>query len=242
MPFSQIIPPSPSPTESHLFKTFPEFLVVHAVIGLICSCYVASVVSESVRPHRRQPTRIPRPWDPPGKNTGVGCHFPLQRMKVKSASEVTQSCLTLSNPMDYRLPDSSVHGIFQARVQEWGAIAFSKRSQHFMANSWGNNGNSDILYFLELQITADGDCSHEIKRCLLLGRKTVTNLDDILKSRDITWPTNVHVVKAMVLPLVMYGCEMWTIKKAEHQRIEAFELSCWLRFSRVPWTGRRSSQ
>ena len=70
MPFSQIIPPSPSPTESHLFKTFPEFLVVHTVIGLICSCYVASVVSESVRPHRRQPTRIPRPWDSPGKNTG----------------------------------------------------------------------------------------------------------------------------------------------------------------------------
>ena len=113
-------------------------------------------------------------------------------------------------------------------------------------SSWQIDGGemervTDFI-FLGSKITADGDCSHEIKRCLLLGGKTMTNLDDILKSRDITWPTNVHVVKAMVLPLVMYGCEMWTIKKAEHQRIEAFELSCWLRFSRVPWTGRRSSQ
>ena len=84
-----------------------------------------SVVSDSVRPHRRQPTRLPRPWDSPGKNTGVGCHFLLQCMKVKIKSEVGQSCLTLCNPMDCSLPGSSVHGIFQARVLEWGAIAFS---------------------------------------------------------------------------------------------------------------------
>ena len=90
-----------------------------------CCCCVASVVSDSVWPHRRQPTRLPRPWDSPGKNTGVGCHFLLQCMKVKSESEVAQSCPTLCNPMDYSLPGSSVHGIFQARVLEWGAIAFS---------------------------------------------------------------------------------------------------------------------
>ena len=95
-----------------------------------CCCYVASVclsvVSDSVRPHRRQPTRLPRPWDAPGKNTGVGCRFLLQCIKVKSESEVAQSCPTLSDPMNCSLPGSSVHGIFQARVLEWGAIAFSK--------------------------------------------------------------------------------------------------------------------
>ena len=88
-------------------------------------CQVTSVMSNSVRPHRRQPTSLPRPWDSPGKNTGVGCHFFLQCMKVKSESEVAQSCPTLSDPMDYSLPGSSIHGLFQARVLEWGAIAFS---------------------------------------------------------------------------------------------------------------------
>ena len=92
------------------------------------------------------------------------------------------------------------------------------------------------------KITADGDCSHEIKRRLLLGRKVVTNLDSILKSRDITLPTKVHLVKAMVSPVVMNGCESWSIKKAEHQRIDAFELLCWRRLLRVPWTARRSNQ
>ena len=91
------------------------------------------------------------------------------------------------------------------------------------------------------KITADGDCSHEIKRHLLLGRKDMTNLDNILKSRDITMPTKVHLVKAMVFPVVMYGCESWT-KKAEHQRIDAFELWCWRRLLRVPWTARRPNQ
>ena len=93
-----------------------------------------------------------------------------------------------------------------------------------MADRGENNGNSDRPF--ELQITADGDSSHEIKRCLFLGRKAVTNLDSILKSRDITLPAKVHLVKAMVFPVVMYGCESWTIKKAEHQRIDAFELWC----------------
>ena len=92
------------------------------------------------------------------------------------------------------------------------------------------------------KITADGDCSHEIKRHLLLGRKAMTNLDSILESRDVTLTTKVHLVKAMVFPIAMYGCESWTIKKAEHQRIDAFELWCWRRLLRVPWTARRSSQ
>ena len=92
------------------------------------------------------------------------------------------------------------------------------------------------------KITADGDCSHEIKRHLLLGRKVMTNLDSILKSRHITLPTKVHLVKAMVFPVVMYGCESWTVKKAERQRIDAFELWCWRRLLRVPWSARRSNQ
>ena len=92
------------------------------------------------------------------------------------------------------------------------------------------------------QITADGDCSHETKRCLLLERKVMTNIDSILKSKDITLPTKVHLVKPMVFPVVMYGCESWTIKKAEHRRIDAFELWCWRRLLRVPWTARRPNQ
>ena len=100
--------------------------------------------------------------------------------------------------------------------------------------------------FLASKITADGDCSHEIKRCLLPGSKTMTNLDSILKSRDITFPTKVHLIKVMVFPVVMYGCEIWTIKKAEHRRIDAFELWCWRKLLRVPWTvpwfDRRSIQ
>ena len=96
--------------------------------------------------------------------------------------------------------------------------------------------------FLGSKITVDGDCSHEIKRCLLLGRKALTNLDSLLKSRDITSPTKVHIIKAMVFPFNKYGCQSWTIKKAEHQRIDAFELWCWRRLLRVPWTARRSNQ
>ena len=98
------------------------------------------------------------------------------------------------------------------------------------------------LIFLGSKITADGDCSHEIKRCLLLGRKAMTNLDSILKNRDITFPTKVRLVKAMIFPVVMYGCESWTIKKGESWRIHAFELWCWKRLLRVPWTARRSNQ
>ena len=111
-----------------------------------------------------------------------------------------------------------------------------------MTNRWGNNGNSDRFYFLGLQITVDCDYSHEIKKCLLLGRNAKTNPDSMLKSRDITSLTKVRLVKAMVFPVVMCGCESWTVKKAEHWRIDAFELWCWRRLLRVPWTARRSNQ
>ena len=112
--------------------------------------------------------------------------------------------------------------------------------------SWQIDGEtvetvSDFI-FLGSKITTDGDCSHEIKRRLLHGRKVMTNIDSIFKSRDITLPTKVCLVKAMVFPVVMYGCEIWAVKKAEHQRIDAFELWCWKRLLRVPWTARRSNQ
>ena len=111
--------------------------------------------------------------------------------------------------------------------------------------SWQIDGETvEVSDFIILgsKITADGDCSHEIQRCLFLGRKVVTSLDSILKSRDMTLSTKVHLVKAMVFPVVMYGCESWTIKKAERRRIDAFELWCWRRLLRVPWTARRSNQ
>ena len=112
--------------------------------------------------------------------------------------------------------------------------------------SWEIDGEtvetvSDFI-FLGSKITADGDCSHEIKRCLLLERKVMTNLDSIFKSRDITLPTKVHLVKTMVLPVVTYGCESWTVKKAERRRTDAFELWCWRRLLRIPWTARRPNQ
>ena len=111
-----------------------------------------------------------------------------------------------------------------------------------MANRWGNSGTVTDFVLLLSEITADGNCSHKIQRCLLLERKVVTNLDSILKSRDITLPIKVCLVKAVVFPVVMYGCESQTIKKAEHRRIDAFELWCWRRLLRVPWTARRSNQ
>ena len=147
-----------------------------------------------MRPHRWQPTRLRRPWDSPGKNTVGGCHFLLQCMKVKSEREVAQSCPTLRDPMDCSLRGSSIQGVFQPRVLEWGAIAFSddlprqriKKQRHYFANK----GPS----------------------------------------------------KAIVFPVVRHGCESWTMKKAEHQRIDALELWCWRRLLRVPWTARRLNQ
>ena len=119
--------------------------------------------------------------------------------------KVAQLCLTLCNP---NIEKNEVHGIW---------------SHNFMANKWGKSGHSDRFYFLDFKTTSDNDCYHEIKRHLLLGRKTMTNLESILKSRNITLPTKVHIVKAMVFPVVMYGCESGTIKKAESRRIDTFE-------------------
>ena len=133
---------------------------------------------------------------------------------------------------------------------EKASLKFSIQKTKIMASgpitSWEIDGKTmetvtDFI-FLGSKITADGDCSHEIKRHLFLGRKVMTNLDSILKSRDVTLPTNVHLAKAMVFPVVMYGCESWTIKKAKHWRTDAFELWCWRRLLRVPWTARRSNQ
>ena len=140
-------------------------------------------------------------------------------MKVKVESEKAGLKLTIQK----------TKVMASSPVTSWGKI-------------WGNNGNSDRLCFLGLQITADGDCSHEIKRCLLLGKKAMTNLDSILKSGDMTLLTKVCKVKAMVFLVVMYGYESWTIKKTEHQRTDAFELRCWGRLLRVPWTAKRSNQ
>ena len=129
---------------------------------------------------------------------------------------------------------------YKLNIQKTKSMASS------LITSWQIDGETmetvtDFI-FLGSRITADGDCSHEIKRRLLLGRKAITNLDSILKTRDITLPTKVYLVKAKVFPVVIYGCENWTIKKAECQRIDAFELWCWRRFLRVPWTARRSNQ
>ena len=115
-----------------------------------------------------------------------------------------------------------------------------------MVNRWGSNGSSEILYlfiyFLGSKIIADGDCSHEVNRHWLLERKAMANMDSILKSRDITLPTKVHLVKTTVFPVVVYGCESWTLKKAEHRRIDSFALWAWSRLLRVPWTAKRSNQ
>ena len=140
--------------------------------------------------------------------------------------------------------------LMKVKVEEWKSwlkAQHSENEDHGIGpiTSWEIDGEtvetvSDFI-FLGFKITADGDCSHEIKRRLLLGRKVMTNLDSIFKSRDITLPTKVGLVKAMVFSVVMYGCESWTVKKAERQRIDAFELWCWRRLLRVPWTARTSN-
>ena len=143
-------------------------------------------------------------------------------------------------------PTVSPLSIPSASYQTGGRKGRDIKSSSHPITSWKIDGEtvetvSDFI-FGGSEITTDGDCSHEIKRCLLLGRKVMTNLDSILKSRDITVPTKVCLVKAMVFPMVIYGCESWAVKKAEHQKINAFELWCWRRLLRVPWTARRSNQ
>ena len=144
-----------------------------------------------------------------------------------SSHHVCISFVQLYHPSKAQHSENEDHGIW---------------SHHFMGNRWGNSGNSVRLYFWGSKITADGDCSHEMKRRLLLGRKVMTNLDSILKSRDFTLPTKIHLAKAMVFPVVMYGCESWTVRKAECRRIDAFELCCWRRLLRIPWSARQSNQ
>ena len=140
--------------------------------------------------------------------------------------------------------DTKFSAFVEGEWKSWLKIQHSEnkdhgiQSHHFMANKWGNNGNSDRLIFLGPKITTDGDCNHEIKRLLLLGRKYITNLGSMLKSRDYTLLTKVRLVKAMVFPVVMYRYESWTIKKAEHRRIDTFDLWCWGRLLRVRWTTR----
>ena len=148
---------------------------------------------------------------------------------------VTQSGSTLCDPVDCSPPSSPVHGIVLAKMLEWVVISFSTAEMWCPIGSLGNQVyDLDIWLFLGgSKITVDGDCIHEIKRRILLGRKVMTNLDSIFKSRDITLPTKVPLVKATVFPVVMYGCESWTVKKAERQRIDAFELWCWRRLLKV---------
>ena len=136
---------------------------------------------------------------------------------------------TLCDPMNRSTPDLPVYHQL---------LEFTQIHVHWVSDAI----LPSVFPLLDSKITADGDCSHEIKRCFLLGRKVMTNLDSILKNREITLPTKVHLVKAMVLPVVMYGCECWTIKKAERWRIDAFELWCWRRLLRVPRTARKSNQ
>ena len=152
-------------------------------------------MSDSVRPHSWQPTRLPRPWDSPGKNTGVGCHFLLQRMKVKSEGEVAQSCLTLSDPMDYSLPDSSIHGIFQARVLEWVAIAFSENAKlnlskcnHILNASWYSSFQCCRLFYhvwkwSESEVAQSCPTLCNPMDCSLLG----SSIHGILQARILEW-------------------------------------------------------
>ena len=139
-----------------------------------------------------------------------------------------------------KVQEESENAVLKLNIQKTKMMASSP------ITSWKIDGETvetvTGFLFLGSKITADGDCSHEIKRCLLLGRKATTNTDSTLKSRDITLPTKIHLLKAIVFPVVMYGCESWTVKKAECLRIDAFELWCWRRLLRVPWTARRSNQ
>ena len=191
-------------------------------------------MSYSLRPHGLQPTRLLCPWNSPGKTTRVGSHSLLQGIFPTQGSNLG---LLHCRQILYHLSHQG----------SWLKTQHSKNkdhgisSHHLMANRWGNSGSSDRLCFLGI-ITAEGDCSHEIKRCLLLGRKATTNLSSILKIRNITLPTKFHIVKFMVFLVVMYRCQSWTVWKAEHRRIDAFELWCWRRLLRVPWTARRSNQ
>ena len=173
----------------------------------------------------------------PGSIPGQGTRSHMRQLKRShfpmAESKEGLKCLLI------RVKEESEKAVLKLNIQKPRNMASGP------ITSWqtdGKSGSGDRLYFFGSKITMDGACSHEIKRRLLLGRKVMTKLDSILKSRDITLPTKVNLVKAMVFPGVMYGCESWTIKKAGHQRLDAFELWCWIRLLRVPWAARRSNQ
>ena len=225
--------------------TFDKFLS-------ICVCAYSCLTL--LWPFGLWPARLLCPWDFPGKDTGVGCYFLFQVIFLTQRSNQFLLCLLHCRWILYPLSHGrSPFDKLQSYGRKWRTkelLDESKRgerkswlkaqpSEKFMASgpiaSWQIDGETVANFiFLGSKITADGDCSHEIKRRLLLGRKVMTNLDSILKSRDITLPTKVHLVKAMVFLIVMYGCESWSIKKAEHRRMDAFELWCWRRLLRVP--------
>ena len=165
-------------------------------------------------------------------------HFSLSCTGEENGNPLQCSCL--ENPRDGGAWWAAVYGLHRVR-HDWSDLAAAAAAFSWQIDEETMETVTDLI-FLDSKITADGNCSHEIKRRLLLGRKAMTNLESIVKSRDITLPTKVHPVKAMVFPVVMYGCESWTIKKAEHRRVDAFELWCWRRLLRVPWTARRSNQ
>ena len=201
-------------------------------------------MSDSLQPHGLQHARLPCPSPTPGVYSN-SCPSSWWCYPTISSSVVPFSSCPQSFPTSGSFPMSQ---LFASGAQAHLKLNIQKTK--IMASgpitTWQIDGETmetvtDFL-FLGSKIIVDGDCSHKIKRCLLLGRKAMINLYSILKSRDITLPTNICLVKAVVFPVVMYGCESWTIKKAEHSRIYAFELWCWRRLLRVPWTARRSNQ
>ena len=191
----------------------------------------------------------------PGKDTGVGGHFPVQG--VFPTQKLNPGLLHCRQVLyKTELQEKPIYRVHHVKCRAGGrrvkkaGLKFNIKKTKIMASSPITSRQiegakvetvTDFI-FLGSKITADGDCSHEIRRHLLLGRKAMISLDGILKSRDITLPTKVCLVKAMIFPVVMYGCESWAIMKAEHHRIDAFKLWCWRRLLRVPWTARRSNQ
>ena len=206
-----------------------------------------SVISYCLWPHGLKPFRLLCPWDFPGKDTRMGCHFLPQGIFLTQGSNMCLLHLlhwhANSLPLSHQGNPYTTCALSQD-AEKWSMYIVYPTAE---TSPW-NWSLAFCLYIwlplwdFKMRITADGDCSHEITRRLLLGRKAMTNLNSALKSRDITLPPKVHIVKAMVFPVVTHGCERWTIKKAECQRIDTFKVWCWRGLMRVPWTARKSNQ